>query len=49
MPSKSKKQEKLMKAVAHGWKPTGIKGPSQEVAQEYAKADQKKKEKRRGR
>jgi hypothetical protein len=48
MPSKSKAQAKLMRAVAHGWKPTGMKGPSKEVAKEFVKADQKKKGKRRG-
>jgi hypothetical protein len=48
MPSKTKKQERLMKAVAHGWKPDQMKGPSKAVAKEFVKADQKKKGKRRG-
>jgi hypothetical protein len=28
-----------MSAVAHGWKPTGEKGPSKKVAQEFHAAD----------
>ncbi len=31
-----------MRAVAHGWKKPGGGGPSQEVAQEFVNADQKK-------
>lgn len=45
MPSKTKKQAKLMRAVAHGFKPDKFKGPSKEVAKEFAKADAKKKRK----
>jgi hypothetical protein len=30
-----------MSAVAHGWKPTGEKGPSRAVAQEFHAADKK--------
>ena len=30
-----------MSAVAHGWKPTGEKGPSKAVAQEFHSADKK--------
>jgi hypothetical protein len=50
MPSVSKKQAKLMRAVAHGFQPDRIKGggPSKKVAQEFVKADQAKKGKRRG-
>lgn len=48
MPSKTAKQARLMKAVAHGWKPDRIKGPSKAVAKDYAKADQRKKGKRNG-
>lgn len=40
MPSTSKKQAKLMRAVAHGWKPTRIKGPTRKVAREFVAADQ---------
>lgn len=40
MPSRSKKQARLMRAVAHGWKPTRIKGPSRKVAREFVAADQ---------
>jgi len=32
-----------MRAVAHGWKPTRMKGPSKDVAKEFVAADQKKK------
>jgi hypothetical protein len=48
MPSKSKKQAKFMRAVAHGWKPRGRKGPSIKVAREFMKADQQKKRRKRG-
>jgi len=41
MPSKSPAQAKLMRAVAHGWKPDRIKGPSRSVAREFANADRK--------
>jgi hypothetical protein len=30
-----------MSAVAHGWRPTGEKGPSQAVAEEFHQADKK--------
>jgi len=43
MPSKSKAQAKLMRAVAHGWKPDRTEGPSKKVAKEFVKADQKRK------
>jgi hypothetical protein len=39
MPSQSKKQHRMMQAVAHGWKPKYRKGPSQAVAKEFVKAD----------
>lgn len=42
MPSKSGKQAKLMRAVAHGFRPDRMKGPSKAVAKEFVKADQKK-------
>ena len=42
MPSKSPAQAQLMRAVAHGWKPTQFKGPSQKVAREFVSADQRK-------
>ena len=41
MPSKSPAQARLMRAVAHGWKPDRIKGPSRAVAREFVKADEK--------
>lgn len=43
MPSKSPAQAKLMRAVAHGWKPKRIKGPSRKVAKEFVSADKKAK------
>jgi hypothetical protein len=44
MPSKSAKQAKLMRAVAHGWKPKGAKKPPVpvSVAKEFMNADQAK-------
>lgn len=45
MPSKSDKQARLMRAVAHGWKKPGGGGPSKEVAKEYVEADKAKKRK----
>lgn len=42
MPSKSKKQARLMRAVAHGWKPSRIKGPTRAVAKEFVKADKRR-------
>jgi hypothetical protein len=44
MPSKSPEQANLMRAVAHGWKKPGGNGPSKEVAQDFMKADQLKKQ-----
>jgi hypothetical protein len=41
VPSKSAKQKRLMQAVAHGWKPSKIKGPTRAVAQEFVQADRK--------
>jgi hypothetical protein len=41
MPSKSPEQAALMRAVAHGWKPSRMKGPSRRVAKEFAAADKK--------
>ncbi len=43
MPSKSPAQAKLMRAVAHGWKPDRMKGPSRKVAKEFVAADKKAK------
>ena len=43
MPSKSPEQAALMRAVAHGWKPSRMKGPSRRVAKEFAAADRKAK------
>lgn len=42
MPSKSKKQAKLMRAVAHGWKPDRFEGPTRAVAQEFVTADKRR-------
>lgn len=39
MPSASAKQHRFMQAIAHGWRPSGRKGPSQEVAREFVEAD----------
>jgi len=41
MPSKSKKQAKFMRAVAHGWKPDRVKGPTRTVAREFVNADRR--------
>ncbi len=43
MPSKSPKQARLMRAVAHGFKPDQFKGPSKKVAKEFVRADKSKK------
>lgn len=47
MPSKTKKQAKFMRAVAHGFEPDRIKGPSKKVAKEFAAVDKRKKKKRK--
>jgi hypothetical protein len=43
MPSTSKKQARLMAAVAHGWKPPGLSRPPVpvKVAREFNAADAK--------
>ena len=42
MPSKTPKQAKFMRAVAHGWTPSRMKSPpSRAVAQEFVEADKK--------
>jgi hypothetical protein len=41
MPSKSKKQHRLMQAVAHGWKPKYFQGPSRSVAKEFVEEDKR--------
>ena len=43
MPSTSKAQERLMNAVAHGWVPKGGRPVPLAVAQEFHKADRRKK------
>ena len=43
MPSETPKQAKFMSAIAHGWKPSGGKGPSKKVAEEFHRADKGKK------
>ncbi len=48
MPSKSPAQAKLMRAVAHGWKPDRMKGPPKKVAKEFVAADKKAKGYQRG-
>lgn len=40
MPTTSKPQERLMLAIAHGWKMPGGKGPSVKVAQDFVRADE---------
>lgn len=47
MPSKTPKQAKLMRAVAHGWHPDQFKGPSKKVAQEFTRADKAKDRKKK--
>lgn len=42
MPSKSPAQARLMRAVAHGWKPDRIDTPPVDVAKEFAEADRRK-------
>lgn len=37
MPYKSAAQEKLMRAVAHGWRPSNMKGPSKKVARKFVR------------
>ena len=46
MPSKSARQARFMRAVAHGFKPDRVEGPPVSVAREFVRADQRKK--RRG-
>ena len=42
MPSKTPKQAKFMRAIAHGWTPSRMKSPpSRAVAQEFVEADRK--------
>ncbi len=45
MPSKTQKQHNLMEMVAHGGKPTKVKGggPPKAVAEEFVQADKGKK------
>ena len=42
MPSTSPKQARFMAAVAHGWKPEGVKTPPLKVAREFNQADKAK-------
>lgn len=42
MPSKTAKQARFMRAVAHGWSPKSGKAPPIAVAKEFVKEDQKK-------
>jgi len=49
VPSKTEKQAKLMRAVAHGWQPSRMKGPPVGVAKEFMRADMAKKRKTRKR
>jgi hypothetical protein len=39
VPSKSKKQARFMRAVAHGWKPDRVDAPPVSVAKEFVEAD----------
>lgn len=42
MPSSSRAQHNFMQAIAHGWKPSGMKHPpSMTVAQDFVKADKR--------
>ena len=45
MPSKSAKQARTMRAIAHGWKPKkgSVKKIPRKVAKEFVEADKKKK------
>jgi hypothetical protein len=47
MPSRSNRQERFMRAVAHGWKPTRRKAPPKSVAEEFMRADQAKARRKR--
>jgi hypothetical protein len=49
MPSSSAKQARFMRAVAHGWKPSGKKAPPVSVAKEFMRADAAKRGKSRPR
>ena len=42
MPSKSPAQARLMRAVAHGWKPSRIPTPPVKVAREFVNADKQR-------
>lgn len=42
MPYKSEKQARLMRAVAHGWKPTQINGPTRAVAKKFVEESEGK-------
>jgi hypothetical protein len=46
MPSKSKAQARLMRAIAHGWRPKNGKAPPVSVAKEFMREDQNKKRRR---
>ena len=48
MPSKTPKQAKFMRAVAHGWKPSRGEAPPVSVAKEFVAADKKAKGYQRG-
>lgn len=41
MPSTTRKQARLMAAVAHGWKMPGGEGPARKVAEEFNQADKR--------
>lgn len=45
MPSKTAKQARFMRAVAHGWRPSHVKAPPMSVAREFMEADMAKKDK----
>ena len=47
MPSKTPRQAKLMRAVAHGWKPGSGKAPPVAVAKEFMREDVAKAKKRK--
>jgi DNA-binding cell septation regulator SpoVG len=46
MPSKTEKQARFFRAIAHGFRPKHRKAPSIAVAKEFMAADQNKKRRR---
>lgn len=44
MPSKTPRQARYMRAIAHGWRPDRTKAPPIAVAREFMRADEAAKE-----